>query len=94
MTVLVTGVLPDPMGQPLDKATIRVTTIHSEFTPPGSEAEQVTGKDGAYSFSLEEGIYRIDLNQDEEFTEGKEVTIDASLTGSIELPALLANYGI
>lgn len=94
MTITVTGVLPDPMGKPMKDAIIRVTTLESEFTTTGSGASQTVSRDGNYSFSLEEGTYRIEIFQDGEYTEGVDVLLPTSLTGSIELPKLTADYKI
>lgn len=92
MTILVTGVLPDPMGNPMRDAIIRVTTLESDYTPPGSEASQTVSRDGNYSFSLEEGSYRIEIHQDDEYTEDMNVLVSSSLTGSIGLPQLIADH--
>lgn len=94
MTITVTGVLPDPMGNPMKGAIIRVTTLESEFSATGSEASQTVSRDGNYSFSLEEGTYRIEIFQDDEYTEGEDVLLPSGFTGSIELPKLIADYKI
>ena len=94
MTITVTGVLPDPMGNPMKGTTIRVTTIASEVRTPGSFGKEVTDRDGNYNFSLEEGTYRIQIQQDDEYTKGNEVLIESTLTGSIELSALIANHKV
>ncbi|CAL9956188.1 hypothetical protein VPHD292_0017 [Vibrio phage D292] len=94
MTIQVTGVLPDPMGNPMRDAIIRVTALESDYTPPGSEASQTVSRDGNYSFSLEEGSYRIEIHQDDEYTEGTDVLVPSGLTGSFALPQLMADYKI
>ncbi|AUR97278.1 hypothetical protein NVP1238A_29 [Vibrio phage 1.238.A._10N.261.52.F10] len=95
MSITVEGILPDPMGLPMTSTPIRVVTINSEHTPFGSEATKVTDKTtGAYSFILQEGQYLIDIKQDDEFTEGTEVLIDGTLTGSIDLATLIANHKV
>lgn len=92
MTITVAGILPDPMGNPMEDAIVRVTTLESEYTPSGSVAQIQLEDAGNYSFTLEEGSYRIDIHQYNRFTEGEDVLVDDSLTGSIELPDLMKNY--
>lgn len=92
MAVTVQGVLPDPMGNPIEKGIIRVTTIKSLVSPFGSEAEQKTSKTGEYNFTLEVGIYMIELNQSDEFTKDTYVEVTEELTGSITLAELLGEH--
>lgn len=94
MTITVTGVLLDPIGNPMKGAIIRVTTVESEYFTTGSEASQTVSRDGNYSFPMEEGSYRIDIHQDDEYSEGEDVLIPLALTGSISLPELMKNYRI
>ena len=92
MTITVEGILPDPMGNPLIKAEIRVTTEESDVSPIGSEAIQKTTKLGEYSFTLEDGIFFIEVCQDDEYTKEIYVQIPPELTGSITLPQLMGDY--
>ena len=92
MSVTVEGVLTTPIGTPLQYADIRVTTLDSAYSLKGVEASVTTGLNGSYTFVLEEGVYFIEILQDDEYTEEAYVDIPPELTGSITLSALVYNY--
>lgn len=92
MSVTVEGVLTTPIGTPLQYVSLRVTTKESAFSLSGAEAEVITGINGSYTFVLEEGVYFIEILQDDEYTEAAYVEVTSALTGSITLPQLTYNY--
>jgi len=94
--IQVTGTLKDPMGFPLQGAIIRVTCKESLIVLTGSEVEINIGATAVYDFSLGEGIYLVELNQNktdkEEYTEGTYIEVTGATTTPIELPALINQY--
>jgi len=61
MTIQVTGILRNPMGQPIPNTGIRVTAvIGSPTVMPHSVAEYSTDIAGLYNFTLEDGQYVIE----------------------------------
>lgn len=93
MTIQVTGILTDPTGAPLNKATIRITTLGNHTSVlSGSYVTKKTGIDGAYSFSLVEGKFKLEINQFKKYNQVAWVDITSSTTSPITLDALIEGY--
>lgn len=89
--ITVTGVLVNPLNQPLE-TTIRITALDSSESVLSAEAKVITGADGVYSFSLLEGTFRIELLTDDEYNIGEEVVVDIDTPTSIDLNTLIKNH--
>jgi hypothetical protein len=93
MSIQVTGILIDPIGDPME-TSIRITAENTLFTIDGAHADAPTGVDGSYSFSLEEGVYLVQLLQRKELTEGTTILVDGVTPSPITLGTLLANHEV
>jgi hypothetical protein len=91
MSIQVTGLLVDPIGNPME-TSIRITSQNSKVAIKGSHATIVTGVGGTYDFNLEEGLYLVQLLQKKEYTGGVVVLVDDTVIPPITLGSLLDNH--
>lgn len=90
MTIQVTSVLLDPMGNPVKNAVIRYTAISTELGMlSGIDGEFVTDKNGFYDFPLEYGRYRIEILYSDEYHESGTVLVDEHTPTPITLQELV-----
>ena len=75
MTINVTGVLQDPLGNTID-ATIRVTATSTGDVVLGSRGTVLVGADGAYTLTLANGSFLIEIVDTEAYDSHANVTID------------------
>lgn len=91
MSIQVTGTLTDPTGAPL-KTTIRITAMDNNVAVKGSYAYIPVDNTGVYNFSLEEGLFLVQLLQSKEYTEGTVILVDNTVVSPISLGSLLDNH--
>lgn len=90
MTVQISGILPNPFGEPCPKAKIRFTAVATEGgVLQGSDAEERTDKLGAYSFSLTEGRYLLEILYSDEYKESGIVLVDEATPSPLTLQDLI-----
>lgn len=88
--ITVTGVLTNPMNEPVVGATIRIEALSNNEALLGSTAEVVTDGSGNYSFSLAEGKHRVEVDSSDEYVLAGEVFVTAEMdTNTYTLPDLL-----
>lgn len=86
------GTLLNPIGEP-SEATIRVEALASKVSITGSIGEVTIGSDGAYNFTIVEGIHRVEINYKDEYIVTGEVDVPSG-AGTISLPQLLNDYAV
>jgi hypothetical protein len=91
MTIQVTGILVDPMSQPL-QTKIKITAESSDVSLVGAEAITASDCDGFYDFNLVEGRLFIELLTDDEYTKEVLVLIDEFTPVVIDLGTLLEEH--
>lgn len=91
MSIQVTGTLVDPIGNPM-VTSIRITSQNSKVAIKGSYATIITGVGGTYDFTLEEGLYLVQLMQKKEYTGGVIILVDDTVATPITLGSLLDNH--
>lgn len=90
--VQITGVLKDPMGNPIANTKIRVTPVANGDTLWGVSGSVTTGLDGSYNFTLGEDNLLIEVlfNQRQYVRAG---TVDTTgATGPLTLEELFGTY--
>lgn len=92
--VQITGILTDPLGNPMSGALIRVTPQDNGDTLQCLSGSITTGVDGSYDFNLKEDLLFIEVcfNRKKWTRTGKVNTTGA--TGSIDLETLFELYEV
>jgi len=91
MSIQVTGVLLNPIGQVSPKTVVRIiSTSNVNGVLCGSPAEVVTGTDGSYDFPLVEGTFTLEVLYSSTYKLGGTVTITGATPTPITLEALFA----
>jgi hypothetical protein len=67
MTIQITGVLRDPIGQPLSNAIIRITALETKSVLAMISSKIELGVNATYAFILENGKYQIEILQSNEY---------------------------
>ena len=89
--IQVTGSLKSPLNEPI-QTSIRVTSLNSEVSIMSAVATEETDANGNYSFSLVNGIFRVDVFIDDEYSKGEEVEVTNATASNISLSTLLTTY--
>lgn len=89
--ITVAGTLIAPTNEPIE-TEIRITALDSEVSINSAESIITTSNNGDYSFSLVNGIFRVNVFIDDEFNQGEVVQVTDSTTSPISLSTLLTNY--
>ena len=91
--ITVKGTLSSPLGESIAGATIRFTPIKNGVVLVFISGEQVTSTTGQYSFSLNEGTYRVEVKVNDKYSDTAiiELTTD---TGTITIEDLIKTYKI
>jgi hypothetical protein len=93
MTIQLTGVLTDPTGAPLNQATIRITTLGNHPSViSGSFFKKKLGIDGAYDFPLQEGKFKVEINQYKKYNQVAWVEVTGETNTPLTLDALINDY--
>ena len=89
----VTGVLYDPLGNPLIGSILRFTALDSiGYSIEGSIAEYTSAEDGTYDFILSLGKYRIEAKYDDEYHDLGLVIVDKNIPPIVTVADLIL-YG-
>ncbi len=91
MTTRVQGNLITPLGVGMI-ATIRITAVSNGSSLLCSEAKVVTGDDGSYDFTLQDGVFDIEIKGDDEYCLNGTVETDVSTVPIVSLTELLTTY--
>ena len=67
MTIQVTGVLRNPIGQPLINAVIRITALETKAVLAMISSKIELDVTAAYDFSLENGKYQVEILQTDQY---------------------------
>lgn len=92
--VQITGILTDPLGNPMAGAVIRITPQDNGDTLQCLSGSVTTGADGSYDFTLKEDLLFIEVcfNRKKWTRTGKVNTTGA--TGPIDLETLFELYEV
>lgn len=90
--ITVTGTLQKPDGTTLADTDIRLGCEESTQVLPGVEVTITTDARGQYSFNLLEGLFLVQILQDEEFTSGAFIQITESSPTTASLVELINSY--
>lgn len=90
--VQITGVLSDPLGNPIANAKIRVTSVKNKDTLWGISGSVMTGVSGSYDFTLKEDIVLIEiLDKYRQYKRAGTVNTTGAV-GPLTLEELFENY--
>lgn len=92
MTIQVTGVLNDPVGQPLANAIIRVTALETSSVCAKVQGKITVGITGSYDFQLQDGKYAIEVLQSTTYHTVAYIEVTAGTATPITLEALIDIY--
>ena len=88
--ITLTGILPDPLGKPMPRTSIRFTALASEGgVLQGTDAVYITDRQGHYNFPVQRGFYRLEILQNKEFHESGTVLVDEHLPTPCSLQELV-----
>jgi len=93
MTIQITGVLRDPIGQPLSNAIIRITALESKSVLAMISSKVELDATAAYDFSLENGKYQIEILQTDEYHKIAYVDVSATSISPSTLEELITLDG-
>lgn len=89
-SILLQGVLLDPIGNPAPNLEMRFIALTTQGqTVESSLASYYTDSYGAYSFSLEYGIYTLEINLDREYSLTGKVYVDEAVPTPLSIAALV-----
>lgn len=89
-SVQLQGVLLDPIGNPAPNLEMRFIALTTQGqTVESSLASYYTDSYGAYSFSLEYGIYTLEINLDREYSLTGKVYVDEAVPTPLSIAALV-----
>lgn len=90
--VQITGVLSDPLGNPIANAKIRITPVKNGDSLWGLSGSTLTGVTGSYDFTLKEDILLIEVL--DKYRQYKKVgTVNTTgAVGPLTLEELFAGY--
>lgn len=91
MAVQLSGTLLTPLGEACSAAHIRFTAITAEGTSNlvGNNATHITGYDGGYTFSLQNGRYLLEIKYSDEYTESGVILVEESTPTPLTLLGLV-----
>ena len=92
MSIDLLGTLEGPLGNSLANTNIRVHLVYSSEGKSYLYSELVTDSEGNYSFSLEEGKYKIEIKQKNKYNYGAYVDINEDTPSDITLEELVQSH--
>lgn len=92
MTIQVTGTLVDPVNQPLANAVIRVKALDTSSVVAASSGKVTVSIAGVYDFTLQEGMYSIEVLQSNKYNKIAYVDIPVGALAATTLETLITTY--
>ena len=94
MAIIVRGTLTDPVGESIPGGILRVKSLENNSRSlKGTQAKVISSGSGSYSFSLDNGIYQIEVNTtEEEYYICGAVKVEPSTKSYISVETLLEEF--